>query len=315
MPFDRSETLVSPSGATLSLRRTEPDGAACGVVHVLHGLAEHAARYGRFAAALAAGGFATYAHDHRGHGQTTAPGATLGRFASEDGVGRLLRDIEAVRDRIAADHPGLPVILFGHSMGAIVALNALMAGSERLAGAAIWNVNVSPGLLGRLARLLLAWERVRLGVDVPSRLLPRLTFQDWNRRIEGARTDFDWLSRDADEVRAYIDDPLCGWNASVSMWIDIFSMVFRAADDRSFAAVRRSFPMQLVGGGADPSTLGGQSVRELSHRLARMGFSNLETTVWPQTRHESLNELNRDAITKAFLGWANRIVASPRARS
>ncbi len=114
--------LASPTGATLNVFHRAAEGRPRGVVQVNHGLAEHAARYARFAGALAARGFHVYAHDHRGHGATTAPDAPPGRFAGEDGAEKIVADVAAVLDRIGEAHPGLPVIVFGHSMGGRVAL-------------------------------------------------------------------------------------------------------------------------------------------------------------------------------------------------
>jgi len=309
MDFDETRSLSTPTGATLNLRIRHRD-RALGVIHVCHGLAEHSARYARFAAALNRAGLATYAHDHRGHGTTRAPDAPLGRFAATGGASKVVADVDTVQRQIAEEYPGVPLILLGHSMGGIIALNAVMTRSEQLAGAAIWNANFSAGALGRLAQLLLAWERMRLGDDVPSRLLPKLTFQAWGKAVPGHVTPFDWLSRDPVEVRKYIDDPLCGWDASVSLWRDLFEMVFRGARDGSFVAVRRDLPFSLVGGGADPATDKGVAVKTLSRRMTAMGFSNLETRIYAETRHESLNELNRDIITADFIAWAASVAAA-----
>jgi alpha-beta hydrolase superfamily lysophospholipase len=309
MGFDTQTTLASPTGAALHLYVKQASGAARGVVHVCHGFAEHAARYARFAEALSQAGFHVYAHDHRGHGLTRAPDAPQGRLAAKDGWRLVLADVDAVHARIAEEHPGLPLILLGHSMGGLIALNSVLSRSDHLAGAAIWNANFSAGLLGRLGLLMLAWEKFRLGSDMPSRLAPKLTFEDWGKKIPGAMTPADWLSRDPAEVRKYIDDPLCGWNASVSMWQDVFALVFRGADDHNFSGVRKDLPFNLVGGGKDPATDGGKAVEALAARLRAMGFSNLVSTVYPDTRHESLNEVNRDAITADFVAWANAVAS------
>lgn len=309
MDFPETTRLHSPTGAALNLCSMVPTGTPRAVVQVNHGLAEHAARYARFAAALAARGFATYAHDHRGHGRTTAPGAPLGSFGPEPMAANVVADALAVHDEIARRHPGVPVIVFGHSMGALVALNFVLAHSGRIAGAAIWNGNFSAGLLGRLAQAVLAWERFRLGSDVPSRILPKLTFRAWARQESDGRTDFDWLSHDHAEVDAYVADPLCGWDASVGMWKAVFDMVFAGADDRNFAGTRRDLPINLVGGGADPESERGKTVTALAGRLKRMGFSNLVSTIYPDTRHESLNELNRDVITAHFIDWLEQVPA------
>lgn len=309
MAFDERTELSSPTGAILNLHIAGPGHPPQAVVQVNHGLAEHAARYGRFAAALAAAGFACFAHDHRGHGRTTAPDAPAGSFGREPAAARVVTDVEAVHDEIARRHPGVPVICFGHSMGALIALNFAFAHSHRIAGAAIWNGNFTAGLPGRAARAILAWERLRLGSDTPSRVLPRLTFEAWAKRVSDGRTPFDWLSRDSAEVDAYVADPLCGWNASVGMWRAVFDFVLAGADDRSFAGIRRDLPFNLVGGGADPGSEMGRTVRDLEKRLRAMGFSNLTSTIYPETRHESLNELNRDLITAEFVDWLNVIAA------
>lgn len=304
-PFD----LPSPTGATLRVYRQPAAGTPRGVVQVSHGLAEHAARYARFAGELAAAGFHVYAHDHRGHGYTTAPDAPARRFAADGGAGKVIADVAAVHDLIAREHPGLPVIAFGHSMGGLVCLNFLMRHGGRVRAGAVWNANFSAGLLGRLGQAILAYEAFRLGSDVPSRVLPKLTFQAWAKQIPNARTPFDWLSRDEAEVDKYVADPLCGWDASVSMWRDVFDLIFAGADDTNLAKIRRDLPVQLVGGEKDPATDGGKAVKHLAARMRKLGFADLSETVFPATRHESLNEINRDEATKHFVRWAERVVS------
>jgi alpha-beta hydrolase superfamily lysophospholipase len=307
MPFDEKTVLTSPTGAKINLYIKRAVGPAIGVIHINHGVSERSARYARFAEALSEAGFHVFAHDHRGHGETTAPDAPLGRFAEVNGVDEVLADVSHVHQFIAHEHPGLPLIIFGHSMGGIVALNSVLRRSDHLAGAAIWNANLSPGLLGRLGQAILAWEQFRLGSDVPARIVPKFTFQAWNSALPDRKTPSDWLSRDPAEVDKYLADPLCGWNPSISMWQDIFRMVFAGADDSNFVSVRRGLPVNLVGGGADPSTSNGRAVEELAARMRKMGFSNVAMKIWPDTRHEGLNEINRDEITEDFVAWARQV--------
>lgn len=308
MGFSHQHRIASPTGAALNLYVRQAEGAGRAAIQINHGLAEHAARYARFADAMAARGYNVYAHDHRGHGATFAPDAPRGVFARTGGTEKLIADVLAVHDRIAADHPGLPVIAFGHSMGGLVAMNFVLRHPGRVRAAAIWNANFSAGPLGRLAQAFLMWERFRLGSDVPSRILPALTFRDWAGKIPDRRTDFDWLSRDRAEVDKYVADPDCGWDASVSMWRDVFDLIFYGADDRHYAAVPRHMPFNLAGGEKDPASNGGEAVEALASRMRRLGFSNLISTVYPETRHESLNELNRDVITEDFARWVARVL-------
>jgi alpha-beta hydrolase superfamily lysophospholipase len=312
--FSANEKLTSPTGAALNLLSRLADGDGRAVVQVNHGLAEHAARYGRFAEFLAARGFHVYAHDHRGHGGTSAPDAPPKSFGPRDGWLKVIADVNAVHDEIARRHPGLPVIVFGHSLGGQIGLNFLLRHPGRAAAAAIWNANFSAGLAGRAAQAILAWERFRLGSDIPSLILPKLTFQTWARKVPNRRTEFDWLSRDPAEVDKYVADPLCGWDASVAMWQDVFRMIFAGADDRNFDSLRRDLPVSLVGGEKDPATDGGKAVQHLASRMKRMGFSNLVSKVYADTRHESLNELNRNLIMEEFVSWAEGVLAQPATR-
>ncbi len=307
MPFDSQIRIASPTGASLNTYVRNAEGAPRGVVQINHGLAEHAARYARFADFLSARGFHVYAHDHRGHGSTTAPDAPPRVFAKQAGAAKVVADIDAVHDRIAADHPDLPVVLFGHSMGGLSGLNYVLKHSDRIRAAAIWNANFSAGALGRVAQGILAFERFRLGSDVPSRILPKLTFQAWAKQVADRRTEFDWLSRDPGEVDRYVADPLCGWDASVSMWRDVFDLIFAGADDRNLAAIRRDLPFNLVGGEKDPATDGGKAVMHLAERLQRMGFQDIQASHLTDTRHESLNEVNRDTVMADFGAWLDRL--------
>ena len=308
MAFDTQRTLESPTGATLNLYSSAPQTHLRAVVQLNHGLAEHAARYARFAEFLKTRGVALYAHDHRGHGYTKAPDAPLGHFGAEPAADKVIADVAAIHDAIARDHPGVPVIVFGHSMGSLIAMNFMLKHAQRAAGAAIWNCNFSAGLLGRLAQLVLAWEKFRLGSDVPSRILPKLTFGAWAKEASDGRTPFDWLSRDQAEVDLYIADPLCGWDPSVGMWQAVFDFVFAGADDRNFEGIRKDMPFHLLGGGGDPESRFGKTVTRLVDRMRRMGFSNLVSTIYPETRHESLNELNRDVIMADFGRWIDDAV-------
>lgn len=305
MSFADYHHMTSPTGAKLALRYQPAKTSEVGVIQINHGLAEHSARYLQFALTLASRGFHVYAHDHRGHGYTQAPDAPLGRFGGgRQSADLVLRDVEAVHERIRRDHPDLPVILFGHSMGGLIGLNAVMRLHDRLAGAAIWNANFTAGAPGHAARLVLAYERVRLGSDVPSRLLPALTFRAWARTVDDRRTEFDWLSRDPAEVDLYIQDPLCGFDPSIEMWSGVFDFIFAGADDGKLAAIRKDLPFNLVGGTRDPATDMGKAVRKLDERLRATGHSNLKTTIYADNRHETLNELNRDKAMAEFGNWA-----------
>lgn len=302
--------LPAKSGARLCLYRSHCASAAKGVVHINHGLAEHAARYQGFAQALNAAGFHVYAHDHRGHGKTETRETRLGDFDSDHGANFVLEDVGDVHDLIRSEHPDLPMILFGHSMGGLIAMNYALKHPEQLAGVALWNANFSGGLLGRLGQLLLKWEKMRLGSDTPSQILPKLTFAAWGKAIKNNRTAFDWLSHKPEEVDAYIADPLCGWDASVGMWQTIFEWVFAGSDPAALKTLPKDLPFMLLGGGEDPATEKAQSIKDQAKRLQNAGLTAVESVIYDNARHETLNDLDAEKATQSFIDWANRCIGT-----
>jgi alpha-beta hydrolase superfamily lysophospholipase len=287
------------------------EGQARGVVQINHGLAEHAARYQRFAKFLAVRGFHSYAHDHRGHGATRAPGAIPGAFAAKDGAEKTIADVAAIHALIAERHPGLPVITFGHSMGGLVALNFAEQHPNASAALAVWNSNFNAGLAGRAGQAFLAIEAFFKGSDTPSTMLPKLTFQAWAKAMPDRRTDFDWLSRDAAEVDLYVANSLCGWDATVSMWRDVFDLIYTGGSEASLAKLPKHLPVHLIGGAQDPATDKGTAVTWLAGQMRKAGLTDVTSQILADTRHETLNEINRDQSMAEFTAWLDGHFSAP----
>ncbi|MCJ8518444.1 alpha-beta hydrolase superfamily lysophospholipase [Pseudorhizobium tarimense] len=301
--FEGINRQESSTGASLAYRHQAAVGAARGILLICHGLAEHSGRYGEFARFMSGRGFHVYAHDHRGHGHTSAPDATVGRFARRHGVGKVLEDVQAIRDLAARAHPGLPVILFGHSMGGLAALNAAVDNPGAFEGLSIWNSNFHPGPAGRFAQGVLLTEKALKGADVPSTILPIATFRAWGRSMPEKRTEADWLSSQPEEVDAYNADPLCGFDASVSLWLDVFALTFRGP--RLIDRLPKDMPVYLVGGDTDPATNGGREITWLAHQLRSKGLTRLTSRIWPDTRHETLKDKVRHKAMEEFASWAS----------
>jgi alpha-beta hydrolase superfamily lysophospholipase len=297
----------SPTGARLAYHRQPAKADPRGIVLICHGLAEHSRRYEGFAEALAASGYHVYAHDHRGHGETVAPDAQIGLFARRDGVAKVIADVMAMRDLAIERHAGLPVVLFGHSMGGLIALNVATEHPQAFAALSIWNSNFNPGFAGRFAQGVLYLEQMLKGSDVPSLILPKATFVAWGRAIKGHRTPFDWLSHDPAQVDAYIADPLCGFDASVSMWRDIFRLTFAGAAPERLERLPQRLPVYLVGGAENPATNKGREIRWLGQRMLDVGMTDVETTVYEAMRHETLNEISREKAIADFSAWLGNL--------
>ncbi|MGY1690861.1 alpha/beta fold hydrolase [Geodermatophilus sp. SYSU D01105] len=294
--------LEAADGVRLRYRRWLPEGAVRGTVQVVHGASEHSGRYGRLAGALTARGLAVYALDLRGHGGT-AESTGPGRFGA-GGADALLADVRALSAVAAGEHPGVPRVLLGHSMGSIVALAAAEEDGGDLAGLALSGpVGVAPHLAESVTALE-ASTAAGAG-DQPLDALGA-----FNQPFEPARTPFDWLSRDPAEVDAYLADPLCGNRMPLTTGYaaGVFGLAVRSATAEAVARLPEGLPVLLLAGQRDP--VGGveaAQVTALADLLRARGLP-VELHVYPDARHEVFNETNRDEVTGDLLAWlAGRI--------
>ncbi len=299
------EAWDSPTGASLCVYHRKAKGKAKGIVHINHGLADHAGRYARFAEVLSAAGFHVYAHDHRGHGATSAPDAKEGVFAGSNGWDQVLADIKYVNAEIKAKHPKLPLIMFGHSMGGMLTYNYLLRWPGTIDATAVWNAAMSKSPLTGVLKILLGIEKIfkgRTGISMVS----KLTFDTFNKNFKPNATNSDWLSKDVAECQAYDDDPDGGWRPSISMWQDLREGIVYGANDTGLGDVPKNMPVYIMGGDADPSVEKGKTTLDLESRLIAAGLANVKMTLRKNGRHEALNEpeAERNAVMAEFVAWA-----------
>ncbi len=296
-------TMRAQDGAQLHLYQWTPRGPVKAVVQIAHGMAEHAARYERFAQALADAGYAVYANDHRGHGKTAGSLDNVGYFGDSDGFGTVVADMMTVTTQARAEHPGVPVFLFGHSMGSMLARAYAIRDSASLSGLLLSGTGADPGALGKVGGVIASIEgRVR-GRRHRSVLLDKMTFGKFNSEFSPARTNFDWLSRDEAEVDKYIADPYCGGVFTTGFFKDLLGGIATINDPVQVAKVRSTLPILLLSGDRDPVGDSGKGVESVARQFEAAGIKDVTVRLYREARHEILNETNRDEVTRDILSW------------
>lgn len=295
--------VAATDGRDIPVRRWWPPTEARprAVVQLLHGLGEHIGRYQRFAAACCEHGFAVAGHDHRGHGPACGP-SQLGHFADRDGWNKVVNDAIIVQRFAQRNWPDTPLVLFGHSMGSFIA-ESVAARDHGLTKALVLSASTfSPGARLRMGRLLARVLMWRSGVRGKSPLLNRLGLGSFNGRFAPNRTDFDWLSRDAVEVDRYVADPYCGMPLSNRLWYDFLGGLVEVTSFGTLRRIPAALPILITGGESDP--LGGvRGQKTLCRAYERTGHTDVSVKLYPQGRHEMLNEINRDEFTRDVLAW------------
>jgi alpha-beta hydrolase superfamily lysophospholipase len=291
-------------GARLHVERWLPEGPARAWIQIVHGMGEHARRYARLAGRACAEGFAVAAHDVRGHGLSAAPGA-LGDLGP-GGWQAAVRDVDELGSALLGERP-VPRILFGHSMGSFLVRAALARPGAPLCGCALSGPGLVSRGLARLAAAIAAFEVLRLGVSARSPLLRRLVFGRAERAVQPARTPFDWLSRDPVEVDAYVRDPTCGFVLTAGSLREMFAALDALERGEDLGHLPRSLPIYVFSGADDPVS-GHRAVRGLAGRYQRAGLERISTRIYPEDRHETLNELDRQQVERDLLDWISSCV-------
>ncbi len=302
--------LNSSDAAPLYVNRWFAEQPPKAVVMVAHGMAEHSGRYARLGAALVAAGFELYAHDQRGHGRTAEHGR-LGHYADANGWNLVVGDLACLNHHIRQQHPQAPIFLLGHSMGSYIGQAYLMQHSCSLQGAILSGSNYQPLALYRMARLIARFERWRQGPTGQSALIELISFGSFNKAFKPNRTRFDWLSRDPVEVDAYINDPLCGFRCSNQLWLDLLGGLLRITPPRNLTQIDCNLPLLVIGGACDPVS-DGKRLADLANALRAAGHTQVQLKIYPDARHELLNESNRDDVTTDLIDWLEQALSHPR---
>lgn len=271
-------------------------------IQILHGMAEHSNRYARFAKLLNKKGYAVFAGDHRGHGDSIEDGLK-GYFTEKDGWNRIAEDAFELAAYITSQYAVSTTFLFGHSMGSFLARTVMVNNPQFYSGVVIMGTSASMGLVGKVGKFICKRQIAGKGPKESGKLMDKLSFGSYNKAFEPVRTPFDWLSRDDREVDKYISDDLCGFVCTNSFYFDLLTGIEAANDKARAASLPSDLPLLIVSGDSDPVGANGKGVRKVYELYKNAGIADVTLKLYPEARHELLNEINRDEVEKDLVSW------------
>jgi len=303
-------TFKSEEGTEIYVYNWTPDEniKAKGVVQIAHGMAETAERYERFAKCLCEEGYIVYIHDHRGHGKTAKTIDNVGYLAEKDGFYWLVEDAHQLSKIIKKNHPDLPLFLFGHSMGSFVTQRYIMLYGSELDGVILSGSNGKQGVILDIGILLAKNEVRKNGRRAKSEKLNKLSFGSYNNSFKPNRTDFDWLSRDNDEVDKYIKDPFCGSVFTCGFFYDFLLGLKEIQSKENIGKVPKDLPILIFSGDKDPVGKNGKGVIKLYRTYKKFNIKEVTYKLYKEGRHEMLNETNKDEVMRDVIQWLNKHV-------
>lgn len=271
---------------------------------IAHGMGEHSGRYQRLAETLTDAGFNVLAPDLRGHGMSLAPLCQVGDMGYH-GWRETLTDLACLEQWMTQQHPR-PAILLGHSMGAMLAQQYAYTHGHHLQALVLSGApGVMPRLRTMLSRAITRFDSWRLTPASPSPLIGKALFANNNKKFEQAGDGdggFAWLSRDREQVAAYRADPFCGASLTAGGLASMFESQAESANARSIQRINKNMAIYLFAGTDDPINNDTKGLLELARRYRTAGL-RVQLKLYPEGRHEMLNEINRDEVIEDLLVW------------
>ena len=305
---DRNEFTFSSGDGVHQLwaRQWLPAGAPKAVVQLVHGVAEHIDRYDDFARFLAEHGYAAVGCDHLGHGKSIGDDSELGWFSEEPGWKYLAGDQKKLHDLLSERFPGVPMVLFGHSMGSFVARTYLGWYPGDFDACVLSGTGHTPRPVCRLGRAMAAREIRAKGSKYRSATLQKMAFGGYLKKIKDPIGANDWICRDEAVIRKYDADPLCGFTATAGLMRDMLEGLQLIAGPEHMAKMEKTKPILFISGDADPVGGYGKGVGKVAAMFKSAGMHDVTVKLYPKYRHEVLNEFGREQVWQDVLDWMEK---------
>lgn len=274
-----------------------------GTVLILHGMQEHSGRYKDFATFLCNSGFAVLTYDHLGHGLTAKNKDDHGFFVSNHADVQVVDDAEKMMLFLEHKFPGTPHFLLGHSMGSFVARCLLQRVSDRFKGAAIVGTGgkIAGIGFGKALITFLDWISPRYRNALINNGFNKLN----NKRFKGEDNTLgtNWLSVNIENQKAFINDELCGIPFTHNGFKTLLALNMQATK-RSWAEnIALDCPLLFVSGADDPIGDFGKGVMQTVDDLKTDGFTEVSVKLYPNKRHELLNETGKEEAYTDINNW------------
>ena len=304
----RNFTLESRSdGLILSAATVAPDKPSA-VVQLVHGMCEHKERYYPLMEFLASRDFACVIHDHRGHGASVKSPEDLGYFY-KGGYRAAVDDVCQLTLWAREEYPGLPVFLFGHSMGSLIVRTYTKSYDSLISGLVVCgspSANPAAGAGKALARICAFFG----GDHCRPALIQKIAFGSFNTAFPDAASPNAWVCSDPAVVKEYDADPLCHYRFTANGFSNLFSLVQQTYSRKGWKVTNPGMPVFFMVGENDPCIISPQKFSEAVGFMRSVGYTDVSSHLYPGMRHEIHNETGKtrvwEDLAACLEGWLHR---------
>ncbi|MCR5801532.1 MAG: lysophospholipase [Lachnospiraceae bacterium] len=286
-----------------AVRYLPDEGRPVGILQIVHGMSEYFERYEATAKYFTDRGIVVVGEDHLGHGKSIPEGGRPGYMCRQDAATVIIRDVHRLKKITQEIYPGVPYVILGHSMGSFIVRNYISKYGSGIDGAVLSGTgNVSGGTIGML-KVLAAVQRLIFGDRHVAKMIEKMSFAGYNKKIDNLRTPVDWLSVSSENVDRYIADPLCGFTFTINGYRALAELILRMYDQKGLASIPKDLKIYMISGGQDPIGEYGEGVKRAKQMLEEAGVGDVRLQLYPDDRHEIFNEDDADKVREDLYEW------------
>lgn len=279
-----------------------PEEEPTAILQVSHGMVEYIERYDEFAVCLAERGILVVGNDLLGHGQSVQSKNDLGFFAKEDGNKILLKDTHRLRTMTQKKYPNVPYFLLGHSMGSFLVRQYVCLYGEGLTGAIIMGTGNQSRFLTQFGMLVCKTLASIMGWRHRSAFVTSLVLGNNNIKF-GKSGGYEWLSRNEENVEKYVNDTLCMTRFTLNGYYNMFYSIYTLSFKNFLEKMPKDLAVLLVSGEQDSVGQFGKGVIQVYEQFEKLGMENISCKLYPEDRHEILNEIDRQEVYEDLCNW------------
>ncbi|MDD4584807.1 MAG: lysophospholipase [Bacilli bacterium] len=267
-----------------------------------HGMAEHASRYDYIAKLLNKDNYSVYAINQIGHGIPVV--GKKGHWEKGD-FEKCVDNMEELVKYLKDKNPGKKIFIIAHSMGSFILQEYISKYGNSVNGVVLSGTN-GPSTLAKAGNFVANVVFALADNTKPNKFLNKLSFGSYNSAFKPNKTEFDWLSRDEEQVKKYIEDDDCGFVCTTGFFKEFTSALANLHSLDKIKRIPLNLPILLISGEKDPVGENGKGVMKLYSLYKDNDLKNIDIKLYPNARHEIFNEINKNEVISDVIKWLNK---------
>lgn len=271
-----------------------------GVFQITHGMAEHAKRYERFAKFLNENGYICFANDTRAHGKSAGAPEKVSLVVNGNLFEETVKDQIFLSEYLVEKYPELPLFYMGHSYGSFVSQKyiqlchlpkaVILMGSAR-----------QPRIMATAGQFVADATCAFKGMNAPAKLIANMTFGGYSKQFKTGA----WITADDEISKKYFADPYCNVTFSAGFYKYFFRGLKSLYTKEGLSQIPKDLPLFIVSGELDPVGGPRKFVEKLFETYVKLGLTNVSMKLYPEMRHEILNEIDYKTPYNDILNFIN----------